>query len=184
MLDICKNTGEISSLGKDKLMRPREIARSNDGNANSIGAEKKLATAKPKPWESEPYNYEELKNAGSSSLSNPRQDYIERVHGPHQDDGFTPSDENYGYGSSGLGVTPDLYASASDLGTLAGGRWSDRVFWNANKEEGKRLLAERTERQAAKTLLQLQQQTRQAEAAEETLRRFQATETLRQLRLK
>jgi hypothetical protein len=105
-------------------MGPREIARSNDGHANSIGAEKKLATAKPKPWESEPYNYEVQKNAGSSSLSNPRQDYVERVHGPHQDSDSIPSDDDaYGYAPSAFSATSDLHASdpyAGDQGTLAG----------------------------------------------------------------
>jgi hypothetical protein len=106
-------------------MGPREIARSNDGHANSISAEKNFATAKPKPWESQPYNYEVQKNAGSSSLSNPRQDYVERVHGPHQDSDSIPSDDDdaYGYAPSAFSTTSDLHASdpyAGDQGTLAG----------------------------------------------------------------
>jgi hypothetical protein len=119
---------EISSPGKDKLMRSNEMARSNDGNASSIGTEQKFATAKPKPWECEPYNYEVPTNAGSSLRCDPRRDYVEQNHGPHQDLDFTPSDDD-GYHGSGypafdLGAMPDLNASASsasDQGTLAGG---------------------------------------------------------------
>jgi hypothetical protein len=124
-------------------MGPRERARLTDGNANSIGAEKKCATAKPKPWESNPYNYEGQTNAGSSSLCNPRLDYVEQFHAPHPDDS-TPydNDGDHGYGSSVFGVTPLLDASAStanDQGTLAGcfgrpktkttSQQSDNQFW-------------------------------------------------------
>jgi hypothetical protein len=116
---------EISSPRKDKLMRSNEMARSNDGNASSMGAEHKFATAKPKPWEREPYNYEEQKNAGSSLRCDPRRDYVEQNHGLHQDLDFTPSDDDgyHGFGPSVFGTTPDLSDSASftsELGTLAG----------------------------------------------------------------
>ena len=123
-------------------MGPRERARLTDGNANSIGAEKKCATAKPKPWESNPYNYEGQTNAGSSSLCNPRLDYVEQFHAPHPDDS-TPydNDGDHGYGSSVFGVTPLLDASAStasDQGTLAGGtweEWSDKIFKKAESKD-------------------------------------------------
>jgi hypothetical protein len=117
---------EISSARKDKLMRSSEMARSSDVTANSIGAEHKFATAKPKPWEREPYNYEVPTNAGSSLRCDPRRDYVEQNHGPHQDLDFTPSDDDgyHGFvGPSVFGTTPDLSAHASfsdELGTLAG----------------------------------------------------------------
>jgi hypothetical protein len=105
-------------------MGPREIARLTDGNANSIGAEKKFATAKPKPWESQPYNYEAPTNDGSSLRCDPRRDYVEQNHGPHLDDSTPFNDDgDHGYGSSVFGVTPDFHANASfadNQGTLAG----------------------------------------------------------------
>jgi hypothetical protein len=105
-------------------MRPRERARLTDGNANSIGAEKKFATAKPKPWESQPYNYEVPTNDGSSLRCDPRRDYVEQNHGPHLDDSTPFNDDgDHGYSSSVFRVTPLLDASASsasEQGTLAG----------------------------------------------------------------
>jgi hypothetical protein len=105
-------------------MGPRERARLTDGNANSIGAEQKSATAKPKPWESQPYNYEVPTNDGGSLRCDPRRDYVEQNHGPHQDDSTPFNDDgDHGYGSSVFRVTPDFHANASfadNQGTLAG----------------------------------------------------------------
>ena len=106
-------------------MGPREIAQSKDINENSAEKAKKLGTAKPKPWESEPYNYEEPKNNGSSSLRNPRQDYVEQNHSPHQDSDSIPSAGDYAYSPLAFCATHELDASAStasDQGTLAGQR--------------------------------------------------------------
>jgi hypothetical protein len=123
-------------------MRPRERARSTDGNANSIGTEKKFATAKPKPWESQPYNYEVPTNDGGSLRYDPRRDYVEQNHGPHLDDSTPFNDDgDHGYSSSVFRLTPLLDASAStasDQGTLAGGtweEWSDKIFKKAESKD-------------------------------------------------
>jgi len=133
-------------------MRSNEIARSNDVTANSIGAEQKLGTAKPKPWETNPYNYEKQKNNGSSSLRNPRWDYVEQNHGPHQDDSIPLDDDGYyGSGSSVFGVTTDLSdsaSSASECGTLAGtkiGPAGQYAKYNMSDEEYQSFLGHQRE---------------------------------------
>ncbi len=106
-------------------MGSREIARSKDVTANSTEKVGKAGKVGPRPWEIESYIYkEEPEDAKRSSHDDPRLELALQRLSLHQDD-FIPSDDDHGsgYSACGLGVTPDLHASASsasDQGTLAG----------------------------------------------------------------
>jgi hypothetical protein len=123
---------EISPPWKDKRMGPRELTRLKDITTTSTEEVKTSKRVGLRPWESDPYKYEEQKSPKKSSLRNPRQDYVEQAHGQHQDD-FLPSDGSHRYSPSAFGVTTDRYAStafADDQGTLAGTAKHAKEFYN------------------------------------------------------
>jgi hypothetical protein len=105
-------------------MGSKELSRSKDVTANSTEKSGKEGKASPRPWELKPYLYEGPKDAKMSWHSDPRLE----SHGQHLD-GFIPSDGDHQslHPAFGFDATPDLSArasSASDQGTLAGGRFS------------------------------------------------------------
>ena len=142
---------EISSPAKDKFMDRRpQRDQPQEGTAKLTG---KAGKAGPPPWELKPYIFkEETEDTQRSSHCDPRLELALQDLSLHQDD-FIPFDDDRDHGSgylaSGLGVTSDLNArasTASDQGTLAGGEWSNRVFYKAVRESAAREVASRQQR--------------------------------------
>ena len=106
----------------NKIEQPQERVASSSRKAIKVG---------PQSWEVKSYEPQKLQELQKTAEdlealpSNSRLELAQLMHGQPQDNDVISSGDDYRYGFSVLGATPDLNASASsasDQGTLAGGR--------------------------------------------------------------